>query len=153
MYNLRKNGGIMLRFIFPVIALLIVSFLSYAGEKIVYVDIQKVVTSSKAGISAQAELESQAKKFKEEIEKKQKAGESQAQIQAFAEEKQKQLMEKRQEIAEKFMKTLQKAITEYSESKGYKLVLDKNSLLYGKPELDVTDDFLKFFDEKYSVIK
>lgn len=143
----------MLRFIFPVIALLIVSFLSYAGEKIVYVDIQKVVTSSKAGISAQAELESQAKKFKEEIEKKQKAGESQAQIQAFAEEKQKQLMEKRQEIAEKFMKTLQKAITEYSESKGYKLVLDKNSLLYGKPELDVTDDFLKFFDEKYSVIK
>ncbi|WP_456465202.1 OmpH family outer membrane protein [Persephonella sp.] len=143
----------MLRFIFPVILILFVSFTSYAEEKIVYVDIQKVVTSSKAGISAQAELESQAKKFKEEIEKKQKAGESQAQIQAFAEEKQKELMEKRQEIAEKFMKTLQKAITEYSKSKGYKLVLDKNSLLYGKPELDVTDDFLKFFDEKYSVIK
>ncbi len=143
----------MLRFVFPVILILFVSFTSYAEEKIVYVDIQKVVTSSKAGISAQAELESQAKKFKEEIEKKQKAGEPQAQIQAFAEEKQKELLEKRQEIAEKFMKTLQKAITEYSKSKGYKLVLDKNSLLYGKPELDVTDDFLKFFDEKYSVIK
>ena len=153
MYNLRKNGGTMLRFIFPVIALFFVSFISYAGEKIVYVDIQKVVTSSKAGISAQAELESQAKKFKEEIEKKQKAGESQTQIQAFAEEKQKELLKKRQEIAEKFMKTLQKAIAEYSKSKGYKLVLDKNSLLYGKPELDVTDDFLKYFDEKYSVIK
>ena len=153
MYNLRKNGGIMFRFIFPLIVLLFVSFISYAEEKIVYVDIQKVVTSSKAGISAQAELESQAKKFKEEIEKKQKAGESQTQIQAFAEEKQKELLKKRQEIAEKFMKTLQKAITEYSKSKGYKLVLDKNSLLYGKPELDVTDDFLKFFDEKYSVIK
>ena len=153
MYNLRKNGGIMLRFVFPIILMLFVSFTSYAEEKIVYVDIQKVVTSSKAGISAQAELESQAKKFKEEIEKKQKAGESQTQIQAFAEEKQKELLQKRQEIAEKFMKTLQKAITEYSKSKGYKLVLDKNSLLYGKPELDVTDDFLKFFDEKYSVIK
>ncbi len=153
MYNLRKNGGIMLRFVFPIILMLFVSFTSYAEEKIVYVDIQKVVTSSKAGISAQAELESQAKKFKEEIEKKQKAGESQTQIQAFAEEKQKELLKKRQEIAEKFMKTLQKAITEYSKSKGYKLVLDKNSLLYGKPELDVTDDFLKFFDEKYSVIK
>ncbi|WP_293446152.1 OmpH family outer membrane protein [Persephonella sp.] len=143
----------MLRFVFPIILMLFVSFTSYAEEKIVYVDIQKVVTSSKAGISAQAELESQAKKFKEEIEKKQKAGESQTQIQAFAEEKQKELLKKRQEIAEKFMKTLQKAITEYSKSKGYKLVLDKNSLLYGKPELDVTDDFLKFFDEKYSVIK
>ncbi len=143
----------MLRFITPLILLLFISFISYAEEKIVYVDIQKVVTSSKAGISAQAELESQAKKFKEEIEKKQKAGESQTQIQAFAEEKQKELLKKRQEIAEKFMKTLQKAITEYSKSKGYKLVLDKNSLLYGKPELDVTDDFLKFFDEKYSVIK
>ena len=143
----------MLRFIFPVIALLFVSLISYAEEKIVYIDIQKVVSSSKAGISAQAELESQAKKFKEEIEKKQKAGESQTQIQAFAEEKQKELLKKRQEIAEKFMKTLQKAITEYSKSKGYKLVLDKNSLLYGKPELDVTDDFLKFFDEKYSAIK
>ena len=143
----------MLRFITPLILLLFISFISYAEEKIVYVDIQKVVTSSKAGISAQAELESQAKKFKEEIEKKQKAGESQTQIQAFAEEKQKELLKKRQEIAEKFMKTLQKAITEYSKSKGYKLVLDKNSLLYGKPELDVTDDFLKYFDEKYSVIK
>ncbi|NPA16412.1 MAG: OmpH family outer membrane protein [Aquificae bacterium] len=124
-----------------------------AEEKIVYIDIQKVVTSSKAGLSAQAELESQAKKFKEEIEKKQKSGESPSQVQAFAEEKQKELIKKRQEIAEKFMKTLQKAITEFSKSKGYKLVLDKNSLLYGKPELDVTDEFLKYFDEKYSVIK
>jgi len=124
-----------------------------AGEKIVYVDIQKIVISSKAGLSAQAELESQAKKFQEEIEKKQKSGALPSQIQTFAEEKQKELMEKRQEIAEKFMKTLQKAITEFAKSKNYKLVLDKNSLLYGKTELDITNEFLKYFDEKYSVIK
>ncbi|MBK3332415.1 OmpH family outer membrane protein [Persephonella atlantica] len=143
----------MLRIFYSLTALLFAISFSFASEKIVFIDIQKIVTSSKAGISAQAELEAQAKRFKEEIEKKQKAGESPSQIQAFAEEKQRELMEKRQKVAQKFMKTLQKAITEYSKSKGYKLVLDKNSLLYGKPELDVTDDFLKFFDEKYSTVK
>ncbi|SNZ11624.1 periplasmic chaperone for outer membrane proteins Skp [Persephonella hydrogeniphila] len=143
----------MFRFGFSVILSLFILSVSFAAEKIVFIDIQKVVVSSKAGISAQAELESQAKKFKEEIEKKQKAGESESQIRAFAEEKQKELMQKRQKIAEKFMKTLQKAISEFAKSKGYKLVLDKNSLLYGKPELDVTQDFLKYFDENYSTIK
>ncbi|WP_457643457.1 OmpH family outer membrane protein [Persephonella sp.] len=143
----------MLRFL-TVIAFFAVFFqISVASEKIVYLDIQKVVTTSKAGISAQAELESYAKQLKEEIEKKQQSGESPSQVQAFAEEKQKELVKKRQEIAEKFMKTLQKAITEFAKEKGYKLVLDKNSLLYGKPELDVTQEFLKYFDEKYSIIK
>ncbi|WP_457625518.1 OmpH family outer membrane protein [Persephonella sp.] len=143
----------MFRFVYSVLfAVFVISF-SFASEKIVFIDIQKVVVSSKAGISAQAELESQAKKFKEEIEKKQKAGESESQIRAFAEEKQKELMQKRQKIAEKFMKTLQKAVTEFAKNKGYKLILDKNSLLYGKPELDVTEDFLKYFDENYSSIK
>ena len=143
----------MLRIFYSLTALLFMFTVSFASEKIVFIDIQKIVTSSKAGVSAQAELETEAKKFKEEIEKKQQAGEPPSQIQAFAEEKQRQLLEKREKIAEKFMKTLQQAITEYSKSKGYKLVLDKNSLLYGKPELDVTDDFLKFFDEKYSTVK
>jgi len=143
----------MYRYLTTLLLILGLSALSLAEEKIVYIDIQKVVASSKAGISAQTELESQAKKFKEEIEKKQSAGETPAQVQAFAEEKQKELMKKRQEIAEKFMETLRKAITEYSKSKGFKLVLDKNSLLYGKPELDMTQDFLKYFDEKYPVIK
>ncbi|WP_457638817.1 OmpH family outer membrane protein [Persephonella sp.] len=143
----------MLRFL-TVIAFFAVFFqISAASEKIVYLDIQKVVTTSKAGISAQAELESYAKQLKEEIEKKQQSGESPSQVQAFAEEKQKELVKKRQEIAEKFMKTLQKAIREFAKEKGYKLVLDKNSLLYGKPELDVTQEFLKYFDEKYSIIK
>ncbi|MDQ7055817.1 MAG: OmpH family outer membrane protein [Persephonella sp.] len=143
----------MFRVFYSFTVLLFLFSLSFASEKVVFIDIQKVVTSSKAGVSAQAELEAQAKKFKEEIEKKQKAGESPSQVQAFAEQKQRELMEKRQKIAQKFMETLQKAITEYSQSKGYKLVLDKNSLLYGKPELDVTDDFLKFFDDRYSTVR
>lgn len=143
----------MFRYLLSVMLVFTFFSVSFAQEKIVFIDIQEVVTSSKAGISAQAQLEAQAKKFQEEIEKKQKAGESPSQIQAFAEEKQKVLIQKRQEIAEKFMKTLQKAITEYSKEKGYKLVLDKNSLLYGKPELDKTNEFLKFFDEKYSKIE
>jgi len=143
----------MYRYITGFIAVLVLSAFAFAGEKIVYIDIQKVVSSSKAGISAQTELETQAKKFKEEIEKKQQSGEAPAKLQAYAEEKQKELIKKRQEIAEKFMKTLQKAISEYAKTKGYAMVLDKNSILYGKPELDITQEFLRYFDQKYPVIK
>lgn len=140
----------MLRIIYSFLAAVLIFSMGVAAEaKIVFIDIQKVATSSKAGLAAQAELETKAKKFKEEIEKKQKSGESQAQLQAFAEEKQKELMKARQKIAQDFMKKLQKAIEEYAKQKGYKLILEKNSILYGKPELDKTEEFLKFFNSKY----
>ena len=143
----------MYNFVFSLFLLVFSIGFAIAEEKIVFVDIQKIVTSSKAGMSAQSELEAKAKKFKDEIEKKQKGGESPEKVQAFVEEKQKELMKLRQKIAEGFMKTLQQAIIEFSKKNGYKLVLDKNSILYGKPELEVTEKFLKFFDEKYPEIK
>ncbi|WP_457621485.1 OmpH family outer membrane protein [Persephonella sp.] len=123
--------------------------LSVAGEGIVYIDIQKVVSQSAAGKEAQSVLEREAQKFQEELQKKQQAGEPQSQLQAYAAEKQQELMRKRQELAEKFMRLLQENIQKFSKDKGYSLVVDKQSLLYANPKYDRTEEFLKYFDSKY----
>ena len=139
----------MLKIFYSFMMSLFIFSLSIAAEKIVVIDVQKVVTTSKTGQKAQAEIEKAAQKLKSEIEKKQKSGASQSNMQTFIQEKQQELLKKRQEVAQQFMKKLQEAIKEYASKNGYTLVLDKGSTLYTKPELDKTQDFIKFFDSKY----
>ncbi|WP_457642407.1 OmpH family outer membrane protein [Persephonella sp.] len=139
----------MFRTIFSFLTVLFVLGFSAAQDQIVYIDIQKVVSQSAAGKEAQAALEKEAKAFQEELKKKQEAGETQAQLQAYVTEKQQELMKKRQLLAEKFMNILQEIIKKYSKEKGYSLVVDKQSLLYANPKYDKTDEFLKYFDQNY----
>ncbi len=123
--------------------------ISTAGDEIVYIDIQKVVSESTAGKEAQSLLENEAKEFQKELQKKQEAGESQTELQAFAAEKQQELMKKRQDLAEKFMSLLQQNILKFSKEKGYALVVDKQSLLYANPKYDKTEEFLQYFNKNY----
>lgn len=139
----------MLKVFYSLLVGLFIFSVSLAAEKIVVIDVQEVVTNSKTGKAAQSEIEKVAKKLQMEIENKQKAGASQANIQEFIQQKQQELLKKRQEVAQHFMKRLQEAIKEYALKNGYTLVLDKGSTIYTKPELDKTQDFIKFFDKKY----
>ena len=47
------------------------------------------------------------------------------------------------------MNLVQKNLDAFAKAKNYSLILDKQAVLYGKPELDKTDEFLKFFDSNY----
>lgn len=126
--------------------------LSKAAE-IVFIDVQTIVNQSKAGKDAQAVLEDAGKKAQAEVEAKQKTlkndQKSQEEFQAFAINKQQEILKKRDELLQKFMKLVQENLESYSKSKGYSIVIDKQAVLYGKPELDKTDEFLKYFDANY----
>ncbi len=130
------------------LSVFITSF-SIAAEKIAVIDIQKVVQESVAGKEAQQILEKQARIAQQEVQAKaQQKGQEEAQ--ALAVQKQQELMQKRQELIEKFMKKVQNTLEKFSKENGYKLVFDKQSILYSKDIYDKTDEFIKFFNKEYS---
>ncbi|WP_028951089.1 OmpH family outer membrane protein [Sulfurihydrogenibium subterraneum] len=120
---------------------------------LVFIDVQPVVNNSKAGKDAQALLEEAGKKAQAEVEAKQKTlkqdQKSQEEFQAFAIQKQQEVLKRRDELLGQFMKLVQENLESFAKEKNYSLIIDKQAVLYGKPELDKTQEFLNYFDSKY----
>lgn len=120
---------------------------------LVFIDVQAVVNNSKAGKDAQALLEEAGKKAQAEVEAKQKTlkqdQKSQEEFQAFAIQKQQEVLKRRDELLGQFMKLVQENLESFAKEKNYSLIIDKQAVLYGKPELDKTQEFLNYFDSKY----
>jgi len=147
----------MFKVLFSLLSVLVISGFTFAAE-IVFIDIQKIVRDSVAGKEAQSILENMAKKAQEEISQKEKAlkpGDQKAQeeLQGLAVQKQQEILAKREELIQSFMKNVQDNITSFAKAKNYTLIIDKQAVLYGKDELDKTDEFLKYFDENYKKSK
>ncbi|MBX0311148.1 MAG: OmpH family outer membrane protein [Sulfurihydrogenibium sp.] len=132
---------------------LMLTFTLAKAADIVFVDVPTIVNNSKAGRDAQKLLEEVGKKAQAEIEAKQKTlkqdQKSQEEFQAFAIQKQQEVLKRRDELLGQFMNLVQKNLDAFAKAKNYSLILDKQAVLYGKPELDKTDEFLKFFDSNY----
>lgn len=118
-----------------------------------FIDVQTVVNNSKAGKDAQSLLEEAGKKAQSEVEAKQKTlkqdQKSQEEFQAFAIQKQQEVLKRRDELLGQFMKLVQENLESFAKEKNYTLIIDKQAVLYGKPELDKTQEFLNYFDTKY----
>lgn len=142
----------MKKFYSLLLGLLLFVGVSKAAE-IVFIDVQAIVNQSKAGKDAQALLDEVGKKAQAEVEAKQKTlkndQKSQEEFQTFAINKQQEVLKKRDELFQKFMKLVQDNLESYGKSKGYAVIIDKQAVLYGKPELEKTDEFLKYFDANY----
>ncbi|MEJ5173231.1 MAG: OmpH family outer membrane protein [Hydrogenothermaceae bacterium] len=138
--------------VFSLFLMFVIFGISKAAE-IVFIDVQTVVNQSKAGKDAQGLLEEAGKKAQAEVEAKQKTVKNdqkgQEEFQAFAIQKQQEVLKRRDELLQKFMKLVQDNLESYGKSKGYSIIIDKQAVLYGKPELDKTDEFLKYFDSNY----
>ncbi|MCX7759768.1 MAG: OmpH family outer membrane protein [Hydrogenothermaceae bacterium] len=138
--------------VFSLFLMFVMFGISKAAE-IVFIDVQTVVNQSKAGKDAQGLLEEAGKKAQAEVEAKQKTVKNdqkgQEEFQAFAIQKQQEVLKRRDELLQKFMKLVQDNLESYGKSKGYSIIIDKQAVLYGKPELDKTDEFLKYFDSNY----
>jgi outer membrane protein len=132
---------------------LMLTFTLAKAADIVFIDMSTIVNDSKAGKDAQKLLEEAGKKVQAEIEAKQKTlkqdQKSQEEFQAFAIQKQQEVLKRRDELLGQFMNLVQKNLDTFAKAKNYSLILDKQAVLYGKPELDKTDEFLKFFDSNY----
>ncbi len=137
-----------------ILSLFIFSFSFAVGEKLVYINVQKIINESAAGKDAQKVLEEAAKKAQAMLEAKAKSipktdQKAQQELQMLAAQKQQEILQKRQEIADKFMKLVQDALDRFAKQKGYLLVVDKQTVLYGKPNLDKTEEFLAYFNAQY----
>ena len=173
MKNLKK--------IFIFFFLIIIPFnLSYSEEKIVYINIEKIMQNSKAGKSIKNQLDKMAKdnlsKFKKmENELKDEENkiiskknvlskeEFEKQINDLREKAKKyrntrnknvnDLTNKRIEATAKILAKLNPILAKYSEKNGISLIIQKKNIIIGKSELDITDEILKIVDDKINKLK
>lgn len=146
-----------------------------AGTKIGYVDVQRVIVRSVAGVAAREQLErekaamqrdldtrrAEVEKLREELEKKglvlsaeaRREKEEQLQrrvrdLRRLAEDLQKELERKEQGLTQRILQDLTAVIERLGKEKGYLLILEKRgaSVIYGDPEADLTEEVIRAYD-------
>ncbi|MGC8941954.1 MAG: OmpH family outer membrane protein, partial [Sulfurihydrogenibium sp.] len=111
---------------FSLVALMFLSDVVKAAD-IVFIDVQTIVNNSKAGKDAQRLLEEAGKKAQEEVEAKQKTlkqdQKSQEEFQAFAIQKQQEVLKRRDELLSQFMNMVQQSLEKFAKEKNYSLII------------------------------
>ncbi len=153
---------------------------SFAETKVVYVDMNKILTESKVGVLVEKELtkihQSNLDKFKKSEEELKKdeieliskrnimnAEEFNAKLNALREkaneyqkqrrEKFDQINEKRNKAKEEVMQNLQPILAKYAEENGIAIMVEKKSIVVGKNEFDVSQDIIEELNKKLPSIK
>jgi len=163
-----------------VIILILVSVPGYSGEKIVYLDIEKIMQDSIAGKSIITQLKkkreasiSKFKKKEKEIIEKEKKLISQKNV-LSKEEFQSKLKELRSDISNyqkdrnkisneiarsrvtnstKLINKLTPILEEYSKKNSIRIIVQKKNIVMGKKEDDITKDILELVNQKVKNIK
>lgn len=144
--------------------------------KVVYMDMQKAIQTTKEGAKAKKDLESEfnakkkklqssedkLKKMQEDLEKKamvlsddvraKKQQEFQEEMFAYQKlvgQSQQEIQKREQDLTKPILEKMAKVIAQVAKDKGYELVLEKNQggLLWGKPELEITDEVIKAYEK------
>jgi len=174
----RKKGNKMNRIAFPILLVFLFSMISasaLAQSNVAYVDLQEALLSSKDGKSIKAKLEKMAKKKKAAIEKAQadllkeketlekqaemmpekvrreKAMAFQgklAQLQESVATSQRELAEEEARLSKPIMNKIRKEVEAIAKERGYDLILEKGTILYGASDRDLTDELVKRLNRK-----
>ena len=147
------------------------------GTRIGYVDLQRILARSQAGVQAREQLEKdkagmqkqldghkvELDKLRDELEKKGQLLSADARrdkqdqlerklrdAQRLAGDLEKELQKKEQTMGAKILKELEGIFTRVGKEKGYALILERRraGVVYGAPEVDVTEDVIKTFDDE-----
>jgi len=147
--------------------------------KIVFVDMDKIISSSNAGKKVQSSMDKFAKKendkfdsiesnlkkkeqeilkqkniiSKEELDKKVKS--FQAEILELRKEKvefNRSIIKKNKDATKKMVNEINKILTQYASDNSVSLVIQKKNIIIGKTELDITPEILKQFNSKIKSI-
>jgi len=148
-----------------------------AGSRIGYVDVQRVIVRSVAGVAAREQLEKdkvtmqkdvdnrkiEVDKLREEMEKKglvlsaESRREKEATLQRkvrdlrrLAEDLEKELQKKEQQATQRILQELTGIIEKMGKERGFLLIVERRSggVIYGDPEGDVTDEVIKLYDQE-----
>ena len=160
--------------------LILYSQYSYAENKIIYIDINKILNESDAGIFLNKELkklndvnieefkniENSIKSEEENILKQKnilkesdfnaKVSELREKIKSYSELKNKknsELNKLRDNAVNKILNVLNSILTKFSVDNSISLIIDKKNIIIGKTELDVTNKILKLLNEKINKVE
>ena len=155
--------------------LLVASGDAGAASRIAFVDVQKVLVRSVAGVAAREQLErekvtmqkdldvrrTEVEKLREEIEKKglvlsadaKRDKEEQLQrrvrdLRRMADDLQKELERKEQQVTQRMLQELTAVVERFGKEKGFLLIVERRgaSVIYGDAEADITEDIIKVYD-------
>jgi len=148
---------------------------SIAQVKLGYIDSQRILMNYQGAIDAQKKLESERnsmalefQKLQEEFTTGQQNLEQQSmllseqskrekekelqnlvlRIQQFQQEKEQELLQRRDELLKPVYEKINEAITKIGEDEGFDLIFDAASLLFAKDAFDLTDKMLVELGEK-----
>jgi outer membrane protein len=148
-----------------------------AATRIGYVDVQRVLVRSMAGVAAREALErekatmqkdvdvrrAEVDKLREELEKKGLVLSSDARrekeetlqrkvrdLRRLAEDLEKELQRKEQQATQKILQELTGVIERMGKERGFLLILEKRSagVIYGDAEGDLTEEVIKVYDQE-----
>jgi outer membrane protein len=148
-----------------------------AGTRIGYVDVQRVIVRSVAGVAAREQLErekvvmqkdvdnrrTEVDKLREEMEKKGLVLSAEARrekeetfqrkvrdLRRLAEDLEKELQKKEQLATQRILQELTGVIEKMGKERGFLLIVERRSggVIYGDPEGDVTDEVIKLYDQE-----
>ena len=145
--------------------------------KLAFVDVQRVLARSAAGVTAREQLEREkaamqkqvdghridAEKLRDELEKKGQllSADSRREKQETLERKvrdvrrlvddlQKELQKKEQEILARVLNDISGIVQKIGKEKGYTMIVERRgaSVVWGAPEADVTEEVVRAFDDE-----
>jgi outer membrane protein len=148
-----------------------------ADTKIAFVDVQKVLVRSVAGVAAREQLErekanmqkdvdnrrTEVDKLRDELEKKglvlsadsKREKEETLQrkvrdLRRVVDDFQKELERKEQGLTSRILQDLTSVIEKLGRERGYLMILEKRgaSVIYGDAEADITEEIIKVFDQE-----
>ncbi len=148
-----------------------------AGPRIGYVDVQRVIVRSVAGMAAREQLEREkaamqkdvdarkveVDKLRDELDKKGLVLSADARrekeetlqrkvrdLRRLAEDLEKELQRKEQQATQRILQELTGLIERVGKERGYLLIVEKRGagVIYGDPEADVTDEVIKLYDQE-----
>jgi outer membrane protein len=147
------------------------------ATRIGYVDLQRILARSQAGVQAREQIEkdkasmqkqvdgqkSDYDKLRDELEKKgqllsadarrekQEALERKTRdIRRLLDDLEKELQKKEQTAGAKILRDLEGIFTRVGKEKGYALIVERRQagVVYGAPEADITEEVIKAFDDE-----
>jgi len=148
-----------------------------AATRIGYVDVQRVIIRSVAGVAARDQLEKdkvamqkdvdnrrvEVDKLRDEMEKKglilsadsRREKEETLQrkvrdLRRLAEDLEKELQKKEQQATQKILQELTGIIEKMGKERGFLLIVERRSggVIYGDAEADITDEVIKLYDQE-----
>ena len=179
---MRKDAGkvptlLLVTLAFCVSLVVVGEALAQSAARIAYIDVQRILARSSAGVAAREQLEkdkaamqkdvdgkkNEVEKLRDELEKKGAllSADARKEKQDTLERKVRDLRrlvdDYRAELERKEQGHLQKVLVEISgvvervgKQKGFLLIVEKRGagILYGSPEADLTDEVIKAFDQE-----